>query len=124
MVTLLLAFIYMAFISLGLPDSLLGAAWPILHGELSVPISYMGMVTMTVSLSTITASVFSERLTKTFGTWKVTTVSIFLTAAALVGLEISVTWAIFSALSLVAAEAAPAAGMRPAVAKMSARGWS
>lgn len=89
MVTLLLAFIYMAFISLGLPDSLLGAAWPILHGELSVPISYMGMVTMTVSLSTITASVFSERLTKTFGTWKVTTVSIFLTAAALVGFSCS-----------------------------------
>ncbi len=89
MVTLLLAFIYMAFISLGLPDSLLGAAWPILHGQLSVPISYMGMVTMTVSLSTITASVFSERLTKTFGTWKVTTVSIFLTAVALVGFSFS-----------------------------------
>ena len=89
MVTLLLAFIYLAFISLGLPDSLLGAAWPILHGELSVPISYMGMVTMTISLSTITASVFSERLTKTFGTWKVTTASIFLTAVALVGFSTS-----------------------------------
>lgn len=89
MVTLLLVFIYLAFISLGLPDSLLGAAWPIMHGQLSVPISYMGMVTMTVSLSTITASVFSERLTKTFGTWKVTTVSIFLTAAALVGFSVS-----------------------------------
>ena len=89
MVTLLLAFIYLAFISLGLPDSLLGAAWPILHGELSVPISYMGMVTMTISLSTITASLFSERLTKTFGTWKVTTASIFLTAVALVGFSTS-----------------------------------
>ena len=89
MVTLLLAFIYLAFISLGLPDSLLGAAWPILHGQLDVPISYMGMVTMTISLSTITASLFSERLTKTFGTWKVTTVSIFLTAAALVGFSFS-----------------------------------
>lgn len=89
MVTLLLAFIYMAFISLGLPDSLLGAAWPILHAELSVPISYMGMVTMTVSLSTICASVLSERLTKTFGTWKVTTVSIFLTAVGLIGFSAS-----------------------------------
>lgn len=89
MVTLLLAFIYLAFISLGLPDSLLGAAWPILHAELSVPISYMGMVTMTVSLSTICASFVSERLTKTFGTWKVTTASIFLTAAALVGFSCS-----------------------------------
>lgn len=89
MVTLLLAFIYLAFISLGLPDSLLGAAWPILHGQLNVPISYMGMVTMTISLSTITASLFSERLTKTFGTWKVTTVSIFLTAVALVGFSTS-----------------------------------
>ena len=87
--TLLLAFIYLAFVSLGLPDSLLGAAWPSLYGELSVPISYMGMVTMTVSLSTICASVFSERLTKTFGTWKVTTVSIFLTAIALVGFSLS-----------------------------------
>lgn len=89
MVTLLLAFIYLAFISLGLPDSLLGAAWPILHGQLNVPISYMGMVTMTISLSTITASLFSERLTKTFGTWKVTTVSIFLTAVALIGFSTS-----------------------------------
>lgn len=112
MVALLLAFIYMAFISLGLPDSLLGSAWPIMHGQLSVPISYMGMVTMTISLSTITASVFSERLTKTLGTWKVTTLSIFLTALALAGFSFSnrfwmlILWAIPYGLGAGAIDAA------------------
>ena len=112
MVTLLLAFIYLAFISLGLPDSLLGSAWPIMHPTLSVPVSFMGMVTMTVSLSTITASVFSERLTKTFGTWKVTTASIFLTAAGLLGFSLSghfwmlILWAIPYGLGAGAIDAA------------------
>lgn len=112
MASLLLVFIYLAFISLGLPDSLLGSAWPIMHPVLSVPVSFMGMVTMTISLSTITASVFSERLTKTFGTWKVTTVSIFLTAAGLLGFSLSgrfwmlILWAIPYGLGAGAIDAA------------------
>lgn len=85
MYSLLLALIYLAFISLGLPDSLLGAGWPVMHQDLAVPISNMGMVTMAISASTICASFLSERMTKRFGTRAVTIVSVFLTAAALLG---------------------------------------
>ena len=85
MYTLLLAVIYLAFISLGLPDSLLGSAWPVLHRALSVPLSYMGIVTMIISGGTIVSSLFSERLTKKLGTQTVTVVSVALTAAALLG---------------------------------------
>ncbi len=89
MYSLLLALVYLAFVSLGLPDSMLGAAWPVMHAELAVPISYMGLVSMTISFSTICSSLLSERLTKTFGTGIVTTVSVFLTVAALVGFSVS-----------------------------------
>ena len=68
MYTLLLLLIYMAFISLGLPDSLLGSAWPIMHEAFSVPLSYAGLVTMIISAGTICSSLMSERLTKKFGT--------------------------------------------------------
>ena len=64
MYTLLLAVIYLAFISLGLPDSLLGSAWPVMHQTLAVPLSYMGIVTMIISGGTIVSSLLSERLTK------------------------------------------------------------
>ena len=66
MYTLLLLLIYMAFISLGLPDSLLGSAWPIMHEAFSVPLSYAGLVTMIISAGTICSSLMSERLTKKF----------------------------------------------------------
>lgn len=85
MYLLLLAVIYLAFISLGLPDSLLGAAWPTIHAQWGVPISYMGMVSMIISGGTIVSSLLAERLTKKFGTRAVTTVSVFLTATALYG---------------------------------------
>ena len=64
MYTLLIIMIYMAFISLGLPDSLLGSAWPVMYQTLNVPISYMGIVTMTISGGTIVSSLFSDFLTK------------------------------------------------------------
>ncbi|MBQ7943807.1 MAG: MFS transporter [Lachnospiraceae bacterium] len=89
MVSLLLAIIYLAFISLGLPDSLLGAAWPIMHEELSVPLSYAGMLSMIISGGTIVSSILSDRLTRKFGTGLVTAVSVFLTAAAMFGFSIS-----------------------------------
>ena len=85
MYTLLLLLIYLAFISLGLPDSLLGSAWPVMHEAFAVPLSWAGMVTMIISGGTICSSLLSERLTKRFGTSVVTVVSVFLTAAALFG---------------------------------------
>lgn len=85
MVSLLLAVIYLAFIGLGLPDSLLGSGWPIMHREFGLPISYMGVISMIISGGTILSSLMSERLTKRFGTPLLTAFSTFLTAAALFG---------------------------------------
>lgn len=85
MFALLLAIIYIAFISLGLPDSLLGSAWPVMYGELGVPISYAGIVTMIIAGGTIVSSLLSDRLTRKFGAGLVTAVSVLMTAAALFG---------------------------------------
>lgn len=85
MYTLLLLLIYLVFISLGLPDSLLGSAWPVIHQELQVPLSYAGAVTMIVSFGTICSSLMSERLTKKLGVNIVTVCSVLLTAIALYG---------------------------------------
>ena len=85
MFSLLLAIIYMAFISLGLPDSLLGAAWPTLQVTLSVPLSYAGIVTMLISLFTIFSSLNADRVIYRFGTGLVTACSVLLTALALLG---------------------------------------
>ena len=85
MYLLLLAVIYLAFISLGLPDSLLGAAWPTVRVEFEVPLSYMGIVSMIISGGTIISGLMSERVTKRFGTRAVTIVSVLLTSAAMFG---------------------------------------
>ena len=85
MYTLLLAVIYLAFISLGLPDSLLGAGWPVMHSFFGVPLSSAGVVSMIISCSTIVSSLASERLTKKLGAQHVTLLSVLLTAAALFG---------------------------------------
>ena len=89
MYLLLLAVIYIAFISLGLPDSLLGSAWPTIHAEYGIPLSYMGFVSMIISGGTIISGLMSERLTKKLGTRAVTTISVFLTAAAMFGFSTS-----------------------------------
>lgn len=89
MYSLLLVLIYIAFISLGLPDSLLGSGWPVMHNALSVPISYMGIVSMVISGGTIVSSLLSDKLTRKFGTRVVTVVSVFLTAIALLGFSFS-----------------------------------
>lgn len=89
MYTLLLLLIYLAFISLGLPDSLLGSAWPVIHQELQVPLSYAGAVTMIISFGTICSSLMSERLTKKLGVNIVTVCSVLLTAIALYGFSTS-----------------------------------
>ena len=85
MASLLLALIYVCFISLGLPDSLLGSAWPVLHREISVPVSFAGIVSATICLGTILSSLFSDKLLRKFGAGKMTAVSIALTAMGLFG---------------------------------------
>ena len=85
MYSLLLAIIYLAFISLGLPDSLLGSAWPTIYADMNIPISYMGIVTLIISSGTIVSSLLSDRVVSKFGVRRVTAVSIFLTSAALFG---------------------------------------
>lgn len=85
MFQLLLAIIYLAFISLGLPDGLLGAAWPFMYVQFDVPVSYSGIIFMIISAGTIVSSLLSDRMTKRFGTGKVTALSVALTAAALFG---------------------------------------
>ena len=89
MVSLLLPIIYIAFISLGLPDSLLGSAWPTMYPELGVPVSCAGILSMIISLGTILSSLQSDRLTRTIGTGRVTAISVGMTAAALFGFSIS-----------------------------------
>ena len=87
--SLLLATIYLSFISLGLPDSLLGSAWPSMYGQLNVPMSCAGVISMLISGGTIVSSLMSDRLTKRLGAGRVTAVSVGLTAAALAGFSIS-----------------------------------
>lgn len=89
MTQLLLAIIYLAFISLGLPDGLLGAAWPTMYQEFAVPVSYAGAVSMIISFGTILSSLQSDRLTRKIGTGKVTAISVGMTAAALFGFSVS-----------------------------------
>lgn len=89
MYSFLLALIYIAFISLGLPDSLLGSGWPVMHTELGVPVSFMGIVSMIISGGTIVSSLFSDKMTRKFGTRIVTVASVFLTVIALFGFSFS-----------------------------------
>ena len=89
MFQLLLAVIYLAFISLGLPDSLIGAGWPVMHEQLGVPVAYAGIITMIISVGTIVSSLLSDRLTRALGAGLVTTISVAMTAAALLGFSVS-----------------------------------
>lgn len=89
MLSLLLTIIYISFISLGLPDSLLGSAWPTMYREMQVPISYAGIISMIIAGGTIISSLNSHRLIKKLGTGKVTAVSVGMTAAALWGFSSS-----------------------------------
>ena len=89
MIQLLLPIIYLAFISLGLPDSLLGSAWPSMYPLLGVPVSYAGILSMIISFGTIVSSLNSDRLTRALGAGKVTAISVGMTAAALFGFSVS-----------------------------------
>ena len=89
MLHLLLGIIYLAFISLGLPDSLLGSAWPAMYREFAVPVSYAGGISAIISISTVISSLQSDRLTKRLGTGRVTALSVLTTAVALFGFSVS-----------------------------------
>ena len=89
MFSVLLGIIYISFISLGLPDSLLGSAWPVIYPELGVPISYSGIIFMIISIGTVVSSLQSDRLTKLLGAGKITAISVGMTAVALFGFSIS-----------------------------------
>ena len=87
--TCLLAIIYLAFISLGLPDTMLGSAWPEMHLQLAVPVSYAGIISMLIATGTVIASLTSDLLTRRLGTGRVTALSVALTAAALLGFSLA-----------------------------------
>lgn len=89
MATVLLVIIYLAFISLGLPDSLFGTAWPAIYPEFSLPFSMGSIFTVIMTCGTITSSLFSSRVIAKYGTNKVTAVSTAMTAAALLGFSVS-----------------------------------
>ena len=85
----LLLIIYLSFISLGLPDALLGSAWPIMYKQINVPLSYSGIIFVIISIGTVISSLNSDRLTKKFSPKIVTAVSTALTMIALFGFSIS-----------------------------------
>ena len=87
--TTLLVLIYIAFISLGLPDSVLGSAWPVMQAELGAPLSLAGYISMVVSAGTVVSSLASNRLITRFGVGRVTAVSVLMTAAGLLGISLA-----------------------------------
>lgn len=89
MIHLLLVIIYLSFISLGLPDALLGAAWPIMSREFTVPLSYAGGISLIIAIGTVVSSLMSDRLTKWLGAGKVTAFSVAITAVAILGFSVS-----------------------------------
>lgn len=100
MVNLLLAVIYLAFISLGLPDALLGAAWPTMSHDVGAQISWAGGISMVISAGTIVSALLSNRLTHKFGPGKVTLVSVALTALALLGFSFAPNYLVLIFLSV------------------------
>ncbi len=89
MLHLLLAVIYISFISLGLPDALLGSAWPFMYVEFGVPVSCAGVISMIIAVGTVISSLQSDRLTRKLGAGKVTAASVAMTAAAIFGFSVS-----------------------------------
>lgn len=92
----LLVIIYIAFISLGLPDSVLGGAWPVMRADLGAPVQMAGYLAMVISAGTVVSSLMSNRLTSRFGTGKVTVASVLMTALALMGFALAPSaWILF-----------------------------
>lgn len=118
MATLFLMIIYLTFISLGLPDALLGVGWPEMYQELQVPQSFAGVVSITISLGTIASSFFSGKLIRRFGTGKLTAVSVLGTAITLLGFCFApnFAWLLFAAIPLGLGAGAVDAGLNDYVA--------
>lgn len=114
-----LALIYLAFISLGLPDSLLGASWPMMHIYFGVPIGHAGLVSFIISSCTILSSLFSHRLIRRFGTGKIMVASVAMTAIALTAFSISpsFTWLLAFAIPLGLGAGAVDSGLNEFVAE-------
>lgn len=89
MIHLLLAIIYLAFISLGLPDGLLGSAWPTMYQEFDVPVSYMGIVSFIIAMGTVISSLMADRISRKFSSVQITIASTALTAIAIFGFSVS-----------------------------------
>ena len=89
MAHLLLAVIYISFISLGLPDGLLGAAWPTIQGEFGVPVSYAGIISMIIAVGTVISSLMSGRIARRMSAGKITLISVGMTAAAMLGFSVT-----------------------------------
>jgi fucose permease len=89
MASILLAIIYLAFVSMGLPDALLGSAWPTIYDRMNVPVSFAGIITILIASGTVVSSLLSNRMLRRFGTGAVTVFCTFLTAAAMFGFSVS-----------------------------------
>lgn len=100
MINLLLAVIYLSFISLGLPDALLGSAWPTMSRDVGAQISWAGGISMVISAGTIISALLSDRLTHKFGPGKVTLVSVALTALALLGFSFAPNYLVLIMLAI------------------------
>ena len=92
MASLLLAIIYVSFVSLGLPDALLGAAWPVMQAEFAVPVSYAGGISLIIAVGTVISSLQADRLNKWLGTGKIMVISVAMTALAIFGFSVSNTY--------------------------------
>ena len=100
MATFLLIIIYLAFISLGLPDSLLGAAWPVAYAQLGAPVSYAGFVSIGITFGTVISSLVSVRVIRKFGTGGVTAACVLLTASALLAISFTHSFAVLLLLAI------------------------
>ncbi|MBQ6718825.1 MAG: MFS transporter [Oscillospiraceae bacterium] len=89
MASFLLAIIYISFVSLGLPDALLGAAWPTMQTDLAVPVSYAGGLSLIIAIGTVISSLQADRLAKWLGTGKIMVISVAMTALAIYGFSAS-----------------------------------
>lgn len=100
MATILLIIIYLAFISLGLPDSMLGAAWPVAYAQLGAPVSYAGFVSIGITIGTVVSSLISVRVIRKFGTGGVTAACVLLTASALLGISFTHSFVVLLLLAI------------------------
>ncbi len=118
MATFFLLLIYITFISLGLPDSMLGAAWPAMYRDLGVPLSTAGIITTLVGACTCLSSLLSDKVIRRFGTGKVTAVSVLLTAGSMLGISLAphFAWMVLLALPLGLGAGAIDAGLNNYVA--------